>query len=109
MFFRCPRGKNLSVLKWSGDTDSESRRFQFGHGTNPSLSQFTITPSPLIYPYIITPLIGNAMALIPPLQKTLFPSHIGLLFPFILPLRGHFFFFLRISLTLNSSLQGLLL
>ena len=33
------RDENQSVLEFSGDTDSESKRFQFGHGTYPKLSQ----------------------------------------------------------------------
>ena len=43
-----PKGENLSVLELSGDTDSESMRLQFGSGTNPRLSQSTVstlTPS----------------------------------------------------------------
>ena len=39
-FFRCARGENQSVLEWSGDIDSESRRFQFARGTYPRLSQY---------------------------------------------------------------------
>ena len=32
------RDENLSLLEFSGDTDSESERLQFGHGTYPKLS-----------------------------------------------------------------------
>ena len=39
--FRCATGENQSVLEWSGDINSESRRFQFARGTNPRLSQST--------------------------------------------------------------------
>ena len=35
------RDENQSFLEFSGDTDSESERFQFGHGTYPKLSQST--------------------------------------------------------------------
>ena len=41
-FFSSARAETQSVLEWSRDTDSESRRFQLGRGTYPRLSQSSL-------------------------------------------------------------------